>query len=164
MSIITIQDNRLPNEDTFLNPKQELFLKYYLDPNSETFSNATQSGIKAGFSPGYANNLTTMMPTWLEETVGDARRVRLAEDNLLQLMTQDEDMKVKADMTKFVASTLGKKKYSTKQDIDVTSKGESILGINYIMPADSKVITEEHIIDAEVKPEEIKTEIIPNEG
>lgn len=150
----------MEEKEQFLNPKQELFLKLYLDPHSDTFGNCTQSGIKAGFDEGYASSLMSRMPAWLEETVGDARRVRLAEDNLVSLMTQDEDKKVKADISKFVASTLGKKKYSTKTDIDVTSKGESISQINYIVPAEVKAISEEHIIEAEVvdRAPEVKEE------
>lgn len=40
------------------NPKQELFLDYYLDVKSETFANAYQSAIKAGYSDGYAREIT----------------------------------------------------------------------------------------------------------
>lgn len=170
---ITVQDNRIGQNEQFLNPKQEMFLKNYLDPQSDTFGNCTQSGIKAGFTPDYSAHLMTLMPSWLEETIGDARRLRLAEDNITSLLAQDEDLKVKADMTKFVSSTLGRKKYSTRTETDVTSKGESILGINYIVPADATVIPESNIRDAEfiegkdstgiTEPEIEKTEIIPNE-
>ena len=37
-----------------LTPQQELFLSYYTNPKSETFSNALQSGLKAGYSQEYS--------------------------------------------------------------------------------------------------------------
>lgn len=51
------------------NPKQELFLDYYLDVNSETFANAYQSAIKAGYSEAYANEITapTNKQEWLRQ-------------------------------------------------------------------------------------------------
>src|ERR1035437_7414852 len=121
-------------DDSFLNPKQEAFLHNYLDPKSETFSNVSQSGIKAGYDEGYAAQLVMRMPTWLEDAIGDAKRMRLAENNLHDLMEQNDDVKVKADMTKFALSTMGRRKYSTRTETDVTSKGESISQINYIVP------------------------------
>ena len=141
-------------DDSFLNPKQELFLKYYLDPSSETFSNVTQSGIKAGYDDSYAEQLVARMPGWLEDAIGDAKRMRLAENNLHALMEQNDDVKVKADMTKFALSTMGRRKYSTRTETDVTSKGESISQINYIvptpvqeLPADEDKITDVNVTD-----------------
>lgn len=52
-----------------LSPQQIDFLKYYTDPKSGTFSNATQSAIKAGYSQDYADNLTSLMPDWLSENI-----------------------------------------------------------------------------------------------
>lgn len=145
-----ILDNRFEEKDQFLNPKQEAFLKYYLDPQSDTFSNITQSGIKAGFSATYSANLVTQMPSWLADTMGDARRLRTAEDNLTQLLEQNDDIKVKADITKFVASTMGRKKYSTRTETDVTSQGQAITGINYIVPKEATVLEEPKTTDAEI--------------
>ena len=68
--------------DKLLSPQQELFLSYYTNPKSETFSNATQSGIKAGYTENYANNITALMPDWLLENIGDMKRLRKAEKNL----------------------------------------------------------------------------------
>lgn len=50
-------------------PRQSLFLAYYLNPESKTFSNAYQSGIKAGYEDDYARNIMDKMPTWLREKV-----------------------------------------------------------------------------------------------
>lgn len=43
-------------------------------------------------------------------------------------------LKVVADMSKFVKETLDKNNYSKKVETDLTSKGEKILAINYILP------------------------------
>jgi len=43
-------------------------------------------------------------------------------------------VRIKADISKFVSETLGKKTYSKQLNTDITSKGEKILGINYIKP------------------------------
>lgn len=133
--------------DKFLNPKQELFLKNYLDPRSETFSNALQSGIKAGFSEEYSKTIMHQMPDWLSENLNDGKRLAKAESNLDLLLNQDDDVKVKADITKFVASTLGRRKYSTRTEADITSEGKQISQINYIVPAEAKVIPEAQIRD-----------------
>lgn len=49
-----------------LSPQQEAFLKAYLDPNEETWGNAYQSALKAGYSEEYAQNITGQLPKWLE--------------------------------------------------------------------------------------------------
>lgn len=50
-------------------PRQLKFIDAYMDPRSETFGNAYQSGIKAGFSESYSQNL--MKPSvglkWVEQ-------------------------------------------------------------------------------------------------
>jgi phage terminase small subunit len=38
-----------------LTDKQQAFVGYYADPNSETYNNATQAAIKAGYTPKSAN-------------------------------------------------------------------------------------------------------------
>lgn len=63
-------------------PRQQLFLAYYLDPKSTTFSNALQSAVRAGFSLEYAENIMAKMPDWLAEKVGNSRMLMKAERNL----------------------------------------------------------------------------------
>jgi len=64
-------------------PRQQLFLAYYLDPKSKTFSNALQSAIKAGFTQQYAEAIMSKMPDWLAEKVGNISPMLLrAERNL----------------------------------------------------------------------------------
>lgn len=66
------------------------------------------------------------------------RKLMLADKNIegiLCLGVSDKDsLKVVADMSKFVKETLDKKNYSKKVENDITTGGEKILGINYILP------------------------------
>ena len=59
-----------------LTPKQEAFLSAYLDPKSDTWSNAYQSAIKSGYSEEYAKNITGQMPDWLSESIRDNSLVK----------------------------------------------------------------------------------------
>lgn len=52
----------------------------------------------------------------------------LAEVNLQRHMMSDEE-KISLDASKFVAETLGKKKYSKRQETDITSNGKTIIPI-----------------------------------
>ncbi len=67
-------------------PRQQLFLAYYKDPKSSTFSNAKQSAIRAGFSEQYADNIMAKMPDWLAEMVGQSRLLMKAERNLEEML------------------------------------------------------------------------------
>jgi len=121
-------------EDKLLTPQQESFLSYYTDPKSETFSNAVQSALKAGYQETYANNITGLMPEWLLENIGDMKRLRKAEKNLNEVQdlpiinedgkidTQLIEKRTKVDM--FIAEKLNKDKYG--KSLDITTKGESI--------------------------------------
>lgn len=103
-----------------LTPQQELFLSNYLNPKSDTFSNATQSAIKAGYGKEYAENITHEMPDWLSENLGDMKRLRKAEkvlDEILEYPSNEPSyIKVKQDTAKFFAKALDKKKYSERQE------------------------------------------------
>lgn len=101
-----------------LDPRQIEFLKYYLDPKSKTFSNALQSGLRAGYSQEYSENITYQMPDWLSENLGDLKLVNKALKNLDELL-DGEDNKIRADLTKFTLERLNKKKFSPKSEIDV---------------------------------------------
>jgi phage terminase small subunit len=99
-------------------PRQTLFLTNYLDPKSETFSNAYQSAVKAGYSEEYATNITGQMPQWLSENIRDEDLITQAIKNLKQFISEEEeDKKIKADMTKFTLERLNKSKYSTRQEV-----------------------------------------------
>lgn len=111
----------------FLTPQQERFLACYTNPKSETFGNASQSAMKAGYKKDYADNITAEMPDWLQENLGDMRRLRKAEKNLDEVqnfeVVDDDgnvdvqllDKRIKVDM--FLAERLNKQKYSTRSEI-----------------------------------------------
>ena len=91
----------MKNEE--LSPRQILFLKGYLDPKSETFSNALQSALKAGFTQEYAENITNLMPNWLSEAIGSGPIVEKAEklvniyqDHIVANVEQSEKRKYEA--------------------------------------------------------------------
>lgn len=127
-------------------PRQLLFIKYYFDPEEkETFSNAYQSAIKAGYAEEYAQNITSIMPKWLSETIGDQRIVQQAEKNLLEMLEMDtltdvvkgkgenvikitvddpQMKRIKADMTKFALERLRKDKYSSRQEVTGKDGGD----------------------------------------
>lgn len=102
-------------------PRQANFLKNYLDPKSATYSNAYQSAIKAGYSDEYGQNILSQENEWISEGIRSEQMVAKAERNLNNMLDLDEEdtqrLKVKADVSKFVAERLGKNKYSSKQEV-----------------------------------------------
>ncbi len=116
--------------DRLLTPQQELFLSYYTDPKSDTFSNAYQSALKAKYSEEYSQNITGQLPEWLSDNISDLKRLRKAEKNLDEVQnipivdengkydSQLIDKRNKVDM--FYATTLNKQKYSSR--IEQTGK------------------------------------------
>ncbi len=110
------------NQFTF-DPRQNLFLEYYFDRESDTFANCTASALKAGYTASYADQITTNMPGWLTKRVQHASIVSKAETNLDNLLEAEDD-KVKADMTKFALSRLDKEHYSER--IENAGKGDRI--------------------------------------
>lgn len=102
-----------------LDPRQKLCWDYYTDPKSETFSNAYQSALKAGYEETTSLQITT--EKWFTERVGTLNMLDKAEQNLNKFLEMDEDTdtktRVKADITKFVAERVGKAKYSTRTEL-----------------------------------------------
>ncbi len=110
----------------YLDPRQSEFLALYLDPKSELRGNALQSALKAGYTREYAESITAKMPDWLADNVGQDKMLTKAEKNLDEFLDLDpwiehtnkdgetytkynvETLKVKADVTKFVAGTIGR--------------------------------------------------------
>ncbi len=127
-----------------IDPRQTKFLSQYLDPKSNTYSNALQSALSAGYAQEYAESITSLMPDWLSEKLGSNKMLEKAERNLDEFLDLDpwitqknkegeeykkystETLKTKADITKFVASTVGKDKYGSKE----ASGGNKTLIIN----------------------------------
>lgn len=104
-----------------LNPQQAAFKENYTNPNSETFGNALQSALSAGFAQEYAESITAKDLHWVAEIVGDLERLQKAEKVLDKTlgMIDDEDttrQRMAQDSAKFIASRLGKHKYADRQE------------------------------------------------
>lgn len=98
-----------------VDPRQALFLKAYLDPKSATFSNAYQSALAVGYTEEYASTILSKELDWLSDNVRTDQMISKAEKKLDQLL-DSKDERVSADVSKFVASRLGKKKWSERQE------------------------------------------------
>ena len=107
-----------------VDPRQAEFLKNYLDPKSDTFSNALQSALLAGYSQEYSESITSQMPDWLSEGLGDIKMLDKVEKNLNEFLDIADD-KIRLDATKFVGETVGKAKYSKRQEL-TGDKGEKL--------------------------------------
>lgn len=101
-----------------LTPKQELFIKLYNSHTSPTFGNARQSALKAGYSAEYADKITTVEPEWLSDNVRRRKKMlRKAEERLDELVVCD-DLRVSAQVSQFIAKTLGKNEgYSERHEL-----------------------------------------------
>ena len=98
----------------FSDPRQELFLKAYLDPKSPTWGNALQSGLKAGYSQEYSESITALMPDWLSERLGKSKLLQKAEKNMELALegALDDPEKGKKELqykaSEFILKTQGK--------------------------------------------------------
>ena len=116
-------------------PRQSEFLKNYLDPKSDTFSNALRSGLKAGYTEEYSKTITSQLPDWLSDSIKDEHLVNLAEKALseaLSYSTVDGEGKVdagagrlKLDASKLVLKGMRKDKYSER--VEQTGKDGAAL-------------------------------------
>lgn len=132
----------MAKDKKILTPQQELFLYNYTNPKSETFGNANQSALKAGYTENYANNITCLMPEWLLENIGDLKLLQKAEKVLNQTLDYEpvsNDGKIDTSLlaiqnksAQFLASTLGKHKYSSKGEEGLSKLAEGITGMKII--------------------------------
>ena len=119
-----------------LTPQQRLFKKYYLNPTSSTFGNAYQSALKAGFEENYAKVITAQNLDWFNEILRDQEMLDLAEEALKEAVQYDvrnggekvdpSVASIKAKSAQFVASTLGKEKYASRQEL-TGADGEALV-------------------------------------
>lgn len=110
-----------------LTPKQELFLSSYTDPKSETFGNALQSALKAGYKQEYSEQIIATMPAWLSENIGSLQMLTKAEENIKEVQgisIKDDKGKVDSHLLRerskvdlFIAERLGKRKYSLRTEM-----------------------------------------------
>lgn len=105
-----------------LDPRQKQCWQFYINPSSETYSNALQSAIKAGYTPEYAEQITTS-----EWFLGKLRRLNMldkAERVLKETLEIDHKdpqgktitdvLRIKVDVGKHLTKTLGKEEYSER--------------------------------------------------
>jgi len=130
-------------------PRQKLCWDFYVNPKSETFGNATQSAIKAGYTPEYADDIKST--DWFCTSLWRLNATMVGEKKLRELMELDllnggekVDVgiaKIQADLTKFIAQTQGKDNgWSSKTEIDLTTNGESINSISTLSPEAQEAI------------------------
>lgn len=105
-----------------LNPQQQAFLSYYLDPKSDTWSNALQSALKAGYAQEYSENILNLMPKWLSESLEDSALASKALVNLSDALdgTLDQEGGTKHIQWKATETTLKamlKDKFSTRTEL-----------------------------------------------
>lgn len=110
-----------------LDPRQKLCWDYYIDPSGDTFANATQSGIKAGYTPEYSNDITSA--DWFCDKLWELNSVNKSVkvfQEVFEASHIDVDsgridssvLRIKADIAKFLASTKGKDDgYSTRHEV-----------------------------------------------
>lgn len=101
-------------------PRHAAFLANYLDPKSPTYTDCKNSALKAGFGQKYAEMITSNMPDWFKDAIGDSGMVALAEKRLNQYLENepgtDTDKRIQADTAKFVAERLRKEKWSSRTE------------------------------------------------
>lgn len=113
--------------------RQAEFLKYYLDPKSETWGNAKQSALRAGYSEEYAENITHLMPEWLSDAIGDSRLITTALNNLVFTLNDGDNRALQWDATKFTLKGLKKDKFSERSEL--TGKDGTPLKVVTVPPA-----------------------------
>ena len=117
-------------------PRQELFLKNYLNPKSETWGNAMQSAIKAGYTEEYAKVMISRDLDWLSESVKKSNLVVKAERNLDLALDGllDDPEKGKKELqykaSEFVLKTQGKEQGYTERT-EITGKDGKDLKISF---------------------------------
>lgn len=125
-----------------IDPRQKKCWDLYVNPKSETFGNALQSALKAGYTEGTANQITT--EKWFIEKLRRLNMFSKAERNLNEFLDMDVEeiaiikgiplrdkngnflmkkdinlLRLKQDTSKFVAERLGKNEgYSTKTELE----------------------------------------------
>jgi hypothetical protein len=107
-------------------PRQALFLEYYLHPKSPTFSNALQSALRAGYAQEYSESILSQDLDWLSESLRKNDRLARAEKVFDKTLDYETDkngrvdsnlLRIQSDIAKFIASTIGKDKYSSRQEL-----------------------------------------------
>lgn len=125
-------------------PRQSIFLKLYLTPNTPYFNNALQSALKAGYSQEYSENILQKDLRWLAEGVAelvgkdiDKKNLVLKAKRVLARALDSPDERLAQDTAKFIAKT----------DIEFSDKQEHT--IRLVQPILGGATKDEKVIDQE---------------
>lgn len=106
-----------------LDPRQELFISYYLNPDSDTWSNAYRSALKAGYAEEYAQSITAQGTSWFSESISDNSLILKATKNLETALVGGLDDPEKGGKplqmraTEFALKGLQKQKWSERAEV-----------------------------------------------
>lgn len=116
-----------------LSVAQQLFISFWLNPNSETFSDIEKSAVKAGLDPAKVTRQIKNQAAWVytaQQTFLDDLCVDAAKQNMYDFLTtpitgvetalKKTALKIKADFTKFVLERKGGFHSSTAHEINLT--------------------------------------------
>lgn len=157
-------------------PRQDIAWEIYVKGWRDGRPNAREAGLQAGYALNTAINLPNL--TWFKERKDKLRRSKMlskAERNLSRILDMDyskmrlrddgseeevvdkDILRVVADVSKSIVTTLGKDEgYSTKTEVSGKMQGD--IKINSISYADKALEIENEVVDESVKM--IETEII----
>jgi hypothetical protein len=132
-----------------LDPRQMDFVRFYLDPKSETFSKAEESAKKAKYSDSYSNVISARIKngdlSWMSAFVSKKEKlVNKAENNLEEILDLEsavianrdgelieasnlEILKLKNNTSQFIAKTLGKEKGDTERTEMTAKDGKDLI-------------------------------------
>lgn len=97
-----------------LDPRQLTCWDAYINPKSETFGNATQSAIKAGYEPDYADQITTI--DWFKGRLRRLNMLSKAEKVLDQTLDMEHEVPLIDKMS------IGKNQVIHRQVMDQRTK------------------------------------------
>lgn len=118
-----LKDERVPHFDL----RQKKMWDFYVDPHSDTYANALQSAVKAGYSDTYAHNITNQRFFRIKvRRLGMLNRAEKVLKRTLIMNTQDPDtgkeqadlLRIQVDVAKHITKTLGKDEgYSERSEV-----------------------------------------------
>lgn len=109
-----------------LDPRQSMFLAYYIDPESQSCGNALRSALLAGYEQSYAENIMEKMPTWLSEKIGEYERKGLlakAERNIAKYLDMPTRVQAMGAFGPIFEKVVVMKKIKLKNGKTVERKG-----------------------------------------
>lgn len=128
--------NKKDTNEYHFDLRQDVAWNLYTDQRSDTFNNAYRSAVKAGYSENTAKRIS-VEKWWINKIHILREMMPLVEKNIMEDLSIEksegkEMRKIRSEMTKFTASTVGRAKYHTKTEVESNSiislvEGNSIL-------------------------------------